>query len=87
MKAHLASAPLILPHNQLWYECFCELGSMRPQGFGLCRVPRDKIAWYADDELRFTNEEDRRAFIWIMTFVDFRFVQHEQKKQDKNSKR
>jgi hypothetical protein len=76
----LASAPK-LEHQLLW-EAFWDLNTTRLSAMSLGPIPIDKIHWYADAELGL-DEDEKRAFVWIIRRLDSHFIG---KMADKNSK-
>lgn len=71
--------------SQLLWEAFWDLRSMAPNGMGYGLIPIDKMHWYADVELEF-NQEETRAFVWIMRRVDGHYVSLMNDKANKTSK-
>jgi len=46
---------------------------MRSNGMSLGPIPFDKMHWYADEELGL-DEDERRAFVWVIRRTDGHFL-------------
>jgi hypothetical protein len=79
----LAEAPKL--ERQLLWEAFWDLHTTRINSMALGPIPIDKMHWYADVELELDDDE-RRAFVWIMRRLDSHFIGKMAEKNRKHDK-
>jgi hypothetical protein len=79
----VAEAPK-LEHQLIW-EAFWDLSTERVSAMSLGPIPISKIHWYADKELEL-DEDEKRAFVWIIRRLDSHFIGKSAEKASKQNK-